>query len=63
MLDKLFLYFGSQSELARRLGISPAAVTQWLVDGIPAARAIEIEKMTDGKFKAVDLVGVTHDGK
>lgn len=63
MLEELFLYFGSQSELARRLGISPAAVTQWLVDGVPPGRAIEIEKMTGGKFKAVDLVGARQDGK
>lgn len=63
MLDELFLYFGSQSELARRLNISPAAVTQWLVDGVPPGRAIEIEKMTGGKFKAVDLVGARQDGK
>lgn len=63
MLDELFLYFGSQSELARRLAISPAAVTQWLVDGVPPGRAIEIEKMTDGKFKAVDLVGARQDAK
>lgn len=63
MLDKLFLYFGSQSELARRLAISPAAVTQWLVDGVPPGRAIEIEKMTGGKFKAVDLVGARQDAK
>lgn len=63
MLDELFLYFGSQSELARRLNISPAAVTQWLVDGVPPGRAIEIEKMTDGKFKAVDLVGARQNAK
>lgn len=63
MLDELFLYFGSQSELARRLNISPAAVTQWLVDGVPPGRAIEIEKMTGGKFKAVDLVGARQDAK
>lgn len=63
MLEELFLYFGSQSELARRLSISPAAVTQWLVDGVPPGRAIEIEKMTGGKFKAVDLVGARQDGK
>jgi len=63
MLDELFLHFGSQSALARRLGISPAAIAQWLVDGVPPARAIEIEKMTDGKFKAVDLVGATKDAR
>ena len=63
MLDELFLHFGSQSALARRLGISPAAIAQWLVDGVPPARAIEIEKITDGKFKAVDLVGATKDAR
>lgn len=63
MLDELFLHFGSQSELARRLNISPAAITQWLVEGVPPMRAIEIEKITDGKFKAVDLVGATQHAK
>ncbi len=63
MLDELFLYFGSQSELARKLGISAPAVTQWLIDGIPAARAIEIEKLSGGKFKAVDLVGATKNAR
>jgi DNA-binding transcriptional regulator YdaS (Cro superfamily) len=63
MLDELFMYFGNQSELARRLNISPAAITQWLIDGVPPGRAIEIEKMTGGKFKAVDLVGAKQNGR
>ncbi len=63
MLNDVFIHFGSQSELARKLGISAAAITQWLVEGVPPARAIEIEKLSGGKFKAVDLVGATKDAR
>ncbi len=61
MFEKIIAYFGSRSELARRLDVAPAAVTQWGVDGIPPARAIEIEQITGGDFKAVDIVGVKAD--
>lgn len=59
MFEQIIAYFGSRSELARRLNVAPAAVTQWALEGIPPARAIEIEQLTGGEFKAVDIVGVT----
>jgi DNA-binding transcriptional regulator YdaS (Cro superfamily) len=52
---KIISHFGSHANLARALDVSRAAVSQWRVDGIPAARAIDIEKLTGGKFKAVDI--------
>lgn len=61
MFSEIIRFFGSRSELARRLNVAPAAVTQWGLDGVPPARAIEIEQVSGGKFKAVDIVGVKAD--
>lgn len=57
MFEKIIKHFGSRAELARLMGVDRAAVTQWAKDGLPPARAIEIEQMSVGKFKAVDIVG------
>lgn len=47
---------GSQSNLAAMLDVQPPAITQWLEAGyFPAGRAIQIERLTKGKFKATDL--------
>ena len=56
MLDALIEHFGTQAELAKCLGVDRAAVNQWIQTGLPARRAVEIEKLTEGKFKAVDLM-------
>lgn len=61
MFDKIIDFFGSRSELARRLAVAPAAVTQWASDGLPPARAIEIEQISEGHFKAVEIVGAKSD--
>lgn len=44
-------YFGSAAELARKLNISEAAVSQW-GDTIPQGRAYQIEVVTGGALKA-----------
>lgn len=45
---------GKDVDIARLLNISPAAVSRW--GGIvPAARAIEIEKLTGGKVTRHDI--------
>lgn len=57
-MNDVIEHFGNQAELAKALKVDPAAVSQWLSNGyIPPRRAIEIEMITDGKFKAVDLIG------
>ena len=56
VLDALIEHFGTQAELARRLGVDRAAVNQWAKTGLPARRAVEIERLTGGEFKAVDLM-------
>lgn len=50
-------HVGGQSEMAKRLGISPPTVNQW-VNGtrkIPVRRCPEIEKVTSGMVRCEDL--------
>ncbi|MCT8866285.1 Cro/CI family transcriptional regulator [Shewanella xiamenensis] len=44
-------HFNGKSKLAKALGINPASVSQW-GDDVPALRAFQIERLTDGKLKA-----------
>jgi DNA-binding transcriptional regulator YdaS (Cro superfamily) len=43
-LDRVFASVGSASELARRLGITPAAVLQW--DEVPIRRVPDVERIS-----------------
>ena len=55
--EKVVEHFGSQANLARELGVTRQAITLWKVLGaIPPGNAVEIERITNGKFKAVNLV-------
>lgn len=48
---------GGKLALAKTLGVTHAAVSQWLREGgLPPARAIELERLTDGGLRAVNLV-------
>lgn len=48
---------GGKGYFAAQLDVTTVAVDQWLSAGaLPPARAIQVERLTDGKFKAVDLV-------
>ena len=56
-LAQVIEWFGSHANMARALGVDRSAVTQWVkADGLPATRAVEVEKLSGGRFKAVDLV-------
>ncbi|MBL0679202.1 Cro/CI family transcriptional regulator [Aeromonas dhakensis] len=44
-------YFGSAAELAKKLNISEAAISQW-GQNVPQGRAYQIEVLTSGKLKA-----------
>lgn len=44
-------YFRSAAELAKKLNISEAAISQW-GETIPKGRAYQIEVLTGGKLKA-----------
>ena len=62
MLKEIIKWFGSQVELARKLGVTQAAVAQWVADEkVPPYRAIQIERITDGQFKAIDIIGGDRD--
>lgn len=54
-IEQVIQHFGSKAELARSLEVAPQNVTRWSRLGVPASVAIKIEKITSGKFKAVDL--------
>jgi DNA-binding XRE family transcriptional regulator len=60
MIDDMALllteYNFNKSELARRLGVSPQAIANSYDNGFFSySLAIQIEKLTDGKYKAVNL--------
>ncbi len=46
---------GSQQELARRLGVSKGAVSQWADGSVPLDRCIPIEQLTSGAVRCEDL--------
>jgi len=47
-------HFGSAANLARALGISKAAVSQWK-DQVPELRALQLERLTDGELRLREL--------
>ena len=54
--DDVVEYFGNQSALAEKLGVSRAAVTAWRErGGFPPFRSIQIEELSGGKFRACDI--------
>lgn len=56
-LKPLLEHFTSQAALADTLGVSPVAVHFWVQqDALPPKRAMQIERLTSGKFKAENLV-------
>ncbi len=56
-LKKIIRYFGTQSQLADKLGVHRSAVTYWINDGhIPPQRLIQIEQLSNGKFKATKML-------
>jgi DNA-binding transcriptional regulator YdaS (Cro superfamily) len=57
MLKRILDHFGSAKALAEALNISQSAVSQWQDTGIPPTRAIEIEAITGGKIKAIEIMG------
>jgi len=62
MIQQIVEWFGSQSEMARKLGVDRSAVTHWLNSGgLPPKRAIEVERLSGGLFKAVDIMEETNN--
>ncbi|MEX6663189.1 transcriptional regulator [Pseudomonas sp. W2-17] len=45
-LERAILAAGSAKALARTLGVTPMTVSHWKVRGVPAERAVMIERAT-----------------
>ena len=57
IFEELLAHFETQAEIARALGVTRSAVSHWFRRGsIPAEQAIQIEIVTGGKIRAVELV-------
>lgn len=54
-LEQIIEWAGTQTTLARLLGVTRGAVSQWRTAGIPPGRAVQIERLTGGKFKAAQI--------
>lgn len=57
VLLELVAEYGSQEKLARAIGVKQGTITGWIhgKHGINELNALRIEKMTNGKVKAIDL--------
>ncbi|MAX33695.1 MAG: Cro/Cl family transcriptional regulator [Halomonadaceae bacterium] len=49
--DAIQYFGGKKKDLAKALGLSPSAITQW-GDSVPPLRQYELERITGGKLKA-----------
>lgn len=56
MFEKICNYYGGQKGLADALKVTEAAISIWKREGIPPARAIEIEELSNGIFKATEII-------
>lgn len=56
-LEKAIYVLGSQAEIAKRLDITPGAVSQWFNGHcpVPAMRCIQFEMATSGAVSCEDL--------
>lgn len=57
MFEQIINYFGDATKMAQAMGVSRQAVTFWEKAGFPARKAVELEILTEGKFKAVEVTG------
>lgn len=55
-IESVIAEFGGVVRLADKLGIDHSNVSKWRKTGrVPAAHRISIERLTEGRFRAVDL--------
>lgn len=54
-LEKAILILGNRSQLAKKIGITPWAVSKWDVNQPPKKRCLAIEAATDGQVTAEEL--------
>lgn len=56
LFQEVIDYFGNQPKTAKALGIKQSSVRMWLFNGrMSADNALLVQKLTNGKFKALDL--------
>lgn len=57
--DEIITKLGGTRRVAKLCAVSPSAVSEWKITGIPQGRIIylaaEIEKLTDGKITRKDM--------
>lgn len=68
LVGQLINYFGTQAKMAQAIGIHQGGISSYLNGrhGMSQTVAKTIERVTDGKFKAVDLcprIGRHHDSR
>lgn len=57
MIRQIVDQLGGVAVTSRLLGVSQPAVSQWLREGrVPPARAVQIEALTGGRFKAAAML-------
>ena len=62
-IERAIKWAGSQRELARRLGVTEGAVSQWATNGkVPELRAYQIQVISAGAV-VVDPCAYRPDGK
>lgn len=55
--DKLIpTHFPSQAAIAKRFGLSKAAIALWFKDGIPTLQALKVEQETGGGVSAMEIL-------
>lgn len=55
LTQQAIAHFGTKAALARALGIKRQAITTW-GKTVPLLRALQLEKITEGKLKAPPVV-------
>lgn len=48
-LDEAAVHLGGRAELAKRLDVTPAAIGNWKVRGVPIEHCAEIERLTHAR--------------
>jgi len=60
-IEQVIEFFGTQSELARLLGVSQQSIRHWVVRGhIPLRRALQIEEISGGNIRLKDILHLTN---
>lgn len=62
LFKDVIAHFGSQSKLALAFGVDRSCITQWIkANHLPADRALQIEELSNGRFIAIELLGMSYE--